>query len=248
MMIDIYNGWKLAWSYFTLIPIRFNKNTQFNNIVYRYMLLFFPLTGAFIALVATILYKYILIDLTWLGALTSASIYMMLYGFLHTEAICDVADAIYAKHSGKDAYEVIKEPTIGAMGLFWGVAIFILKLSTIVYLFLNSNPLLLIVVSLSSRLSLLILIKLYKFRSSFVDILKESLTLSSLVVTIFLYSIALLLIFKIAYLIPFIIAITISLLSSYIIRDNLGFINGDVLGVSLELSEIISIIGVLLWL
>ena len=248
MMVDIYNGWKLAWSYFTLIPIRFDKNTQFNSIVYRYMLLFFPLTGAFIALVATILYKYILVDLSWLGALIASSIYMMLYGFLHTEAICDVADAIYAKHSGKDAYEVIKEPTIGAMGLFWGVALFIIKLSTIVYLFLNSNPLLLIVVSLSSRLSLLILIKLYEFRSSFVDILKESLTLSPLIVAIFLYSIALLLIFKVSYLIALLIAITTSILSSYIIKNNLGFINGDILGVSLELSEIISIIGVLLWL
>ncbi len=31
----------------------------------------------------------------------------------------DVVDAIYAKLGGKDSYKVIKEPTVGAMGVLY---------------------------------------------------------------------------------------------------------------------------------
>ena len=90
MVIKIYNGWKLSWSYFTIIPVHFSKNTVFDKTVYRYMLLFFPFTGAVLALVSSALYYFLLSDLHWFGALISASVYMMLYGFLHTDAVADM--------------------------------------------------------------------------------------------------------------------------------------------------------------
>ena len=247
MFNHIYNGWKLAWSYFTIIPISFDENVSFNEVVYRYMLLFFPLVGAILALIASIIYSYIFFDLNWLGALIGASIYMMLYGFLHTEAVADIADAIYASHSGKDSYEVIKDPTIGAMGLFWGMIVALLKLASITYLFLNLNPYWLIVVAISSRVALLGLIKLNQFRSSFVLLLKSSLNLEHLLVGVFLYTILLVSIFGEIALIYLVVSVITSLILSNCFKNSLGFINGDVLGATLEIAEIATTIGILLW-
>ncbi len=63
---------------------------------------------------------------------------MMMYGFIHTEAIIDVVDAIYARHSGKDAYDVIKESTVGAMGVLYAVGFMLLKIAGIIYLLIHS--------------------------------------------------------------------------------------------------------------
>ncbi len=248
MLYQIYTGWKLSWSYFTIIPVNFSENTTFDKTVYRYMLLFFPFTGAVLALISSALYQYILIDLQWFGALISASIYMMLYGFLHTEAISDVADAIYASHSGKDSYDIIKEPTIGAMGLFWGLIMTLLKLGAVVYLFLNFNPFLLIMIAVSSRISLLILIKSYHFRSSFVTLLKDSLNSKNMLLAIILYSTLLFWFFGEIFAIPLFISVIISYISSKMIEESIGFINGDVLGASLEIAEVVSLTGLALWL
>ena len=88
----------------------------------------------------------------------------MLYGFLHTEAIMDVADAIYAKHSGKDAYEIIKEPTVGAMGVLYGTSLMLLKIVGIAYLLMQGYFMKFITITIISRLSLLLLFDVHKFR------------------------------------------------------------------------------------
>jgi adenosylcobinamide-GDP ribazoletransferase len=96
---------------------------------------------------------------------------------------------------------------------------------------------------------LLFLIRFNTFKSSFVTLLKDSLSFNSLLfASIFTIVIGFILIgFKSLVLLFF--AFCLSLIISKFIKNNLGFLNGDSLGMTLELTEIILFIVVcILWL
>jgi adenosylcobinamide-GDP ribazoletransferase len=171
---------------------------------------------------------------------------MALYGFIHTEAIIDVADAVYAKHSGKDSYVIIKEPSVGAMGVLYGVSFLILKISALSYLLMNHLFLPFMAIAAISRISLLILIRVHEFRSSFVSQLKSSLYFFPLVILISLYSALGWWFLSWPFMALFGIGIVSALLFSSLAKRSLGFVNGDVLGMSLEGVELILMIAVLL--
>jgi adenosylcobinamide-GDP ribazoletransferase len=184
--------------------------------------------------------------LGWLAAIIAGVIYMALYGFIHTEAIIDVADAVYAKHSGKDPYVIIKEPSVGAMGVLYGVSFLILKISALSYLLMNHLFLPFMAIAAISRISLLILIRVHEFRSSFVSQLKSSLYFFPLVILISLYSALGWWFLSWPFMALFGIGIVSALLFSSLAKRSLGFVNGDVLGMSLEGVELILMIAVLL--
>jgi len=172
---NIYLGFKFAFSYFSILPIKFKTtdNLSQDNVL-KYMLIFFPLVGIVISGITILIYTTL--TPSWYTAILCSILYMFLYGFIHTEAIADVTDALYATHSGKDPYKVIKDPTIGAMGLLYTVSFLILKIASLTFLFLNNLFLELIVITILSRLSILFIIHLNKFKSSFVNSLKSNFT------------------------------------------------------------------------
>ena len=102
-------GFKFALSYFTILPVKFKEDDDLSKKeILSFMLFSLPLLGLILGFITLVLYHF-LADLSWFGATICAVSYIILYGFIHTEAIIDVVDAIYAKHSGKDAYEVIPD-------------------------------------------------------------------------------------------------------------------------------------------
>lgn len=240
-MKNFYLGLKFSFSYFSVLPINFKESDDLSKKeVLNVMLLSLPLVGYFLGLVTVMLFSLIS-HLAWYGAIVSAIFYMMLYGFIHTEAIIDVFDALYAKHSGKDAYTIIKEPTVGAVGVLYGVSFLLLKIAGIVILFNHHllNEFLAIVVV--SRLSLLSLIVLHDFNSSFLTQLKESLDLWWAMMLFIISSIIG------VFLTPFftlllIIAVILGFIISLLLTKKLEFINGDVLGTTLESVEILLMI------
>jgi len=122
-MYKIYLGFKFSFSYFSIFPVAFKSEDDLSDpTVLGAMLLFFPFVGLVLGL-STLMIFLLLEHTQWLAAIVAAIVYMMVYGFLHTEAVMDVADAMYAAHSGKDAYEVIKEPTVGAMGVLYALGL-----------------------------------------------------------------------------------------------------------------------------
>ena len=243
MLKNIYLGAKFSFSYFSILPISFKESDDLSQKeVLASMLFFLPLVGLVLATLSVILFSF-LSSLNWFGALISATFYMMLYGFLHTEAIMDVADAIYAKHSGKDAYEIIKEPTVGAMGVLYGTSLMLLKIVGIAYLLMQGYFMEFIAIAVISRLSLLLLFRVHRFRSSFVTMLKESLTPPYLIGSFVIFStIGYLLISN--FMILLLIGLLLSLFISFVIKSKIGFVNGDVLGATLEGVEILLLIGV----
>lgn len=233
---DIFEGAKLSFSYFSILPLK--SNAEFKNTHLKYMFFFFPFVGAVLALLSVGLYLA-LIKLGMLSAIIAAVFYMLLYGFLHTEAIADVADAIYAKHSGKDAYEVIKEPTIGAMGMLYSAAFLILKISALAYLFEQKLFLALIAIAISSRATLITLMYFLDFKSSFVSLLKSQIGKPLLFICLTIcFAISIFLGFL--YILP--LAVLLGFLFIKFLNSKLGFLNGDTLGATLEVCELASIL------
>jgi len=239
-------GFKFALSYFTIIPIKFKENDDLSKKeILSFMLFSLPLVGLIIGVITLCLF-YIVEDLSWLGATICAVSYMIFYGFIHTEAIIDVVDAIYAKHSGKDAYEVIKEPTIGAMGVLYAFAFFILKIAGIVYLFLHNYLFEFLAIIIISRLMVLFVIKSFEFKSSFVNQLKSSLSNNIFLSAIAIFTLVNILLIGLKAITLTIFAFIISYLFALFIKKSVGFLNGDALGTILELSEVFLIIFFLL--
>ncbi|MCK4441147.1 MAG: adenosylcobinamide-GDP ribazoletransferase, partial [Sulfurovaceae bacterium] len=232
-MREFYLGVKFSLSYFSAIPITFKSidNLSTSNVLGA-MLFFFPFVGLILGAI-TVTLAIFLSHLGWYGYILSAIIYMMLYGFIHTEAIMDVADAIYAKRCGKDAYKIIKESTVGAMGVLYAVGYSLMKISGIVYLFNHHLYLEFISVLIISRLSLVVLIDSLDFKSSFVTQLKDSLSWQYLIGT-FVLSLLIGSILTPFFIILMVFGFALALVIAVYLGKRLGFINGDVLGATLE--------------
>jgi adenosylcobinamide-GDP ribazoletransferase len=237
-MPEFYLGVKFSLSYFSNLPIPFKPTDDLSTKrVLGSMLFFLPFVGLILGLFTTLLFL-ILSKLGWYGAVISAVFYMILYGFIHTEAVIDTVDAIYAKHSNKDAYIVIKEPTVGAMGVLYATGFLIIKVAGIVYL-LNHNLFReFISILLISRLSLILLIDTLDFKSSFVTQIKESFGWQYLISS-FILSIIIGTILTPSFIVIMLFGVVSSMGISVYIGRKLGFINGDVLGFTLESVEIL---------
>ena len=245
-MNNFYLGIKFALSYFTVLPIRFSDSDDLSHPkVLSSMLYALPVIGLFLSGLSVGLFT-LLEPMQWLGAIIAAVAYMVMYGFIHTEAIIDVADALYAAHSGKDPYVIIKEPGVGAMGVLYGVSFLLLKIAALSTLLMHHLFLPFIAIAAISRVALLVLIKHHEFRSSFVSKLHDSLSWRPLLFVIAFYC-------TVGFYLlswPFFTLLFIGILSAFILcaltKKSLGFINGDVLGMSLEGVELILILAVLL--
>jgi len=243
---NIYLGIKFSLSYFTILPIRFDAEDDLSHPrVLKTMLLSLPFVGALLSGLSIALFMG-LESLGWLGALIAAVAYMVLYGFIHTEAVIDVADALYATHSGKDPYEIIKDPTVGAMGVLYGVSFTLLKIAALATLLMHHLFLPFIAIAVISRLLLLVLIRTYDFRSSFVSQLHANLRIFPLVLVIGLFGALGFYLLSWNVLLLFVVGVLTAFFLSSFTKKSLGFINGDVLGMSLEGSELILIITLLL--
>jgi len=172
------------------------------------------------------------------AAIIASILYILSYGFLHLEAVADVVDGLYARHSGKDVYQVMKEPQIGAMGAIATFLVILLKIAALGLLLPNGIFLPVIAVIVLSRLIALTTLYSATFHkdSHFIDSLKSSLDQTSMVTVFIILAMALLLISKL-------ILLPIALLAGWIIQrfllKSLGFLNGDGLGFIIELTEVI---------
>jgi len=222
-MRDFISGLKMSFGYFSALPVKLGEDDRFDKTQkLSWMLGLLPFVGLVIASISVGLYYLIS---NWYFALLSAILYLMLSGFLHLEAVIDVIDAIYAKLSGKDAYAIIKEPTVGAIGVLWGGSFLILEVGGIVFLLLHQRYSDVLMMSVVSRVGLLYVLYFFEFKSVFVSTLKESLDIRWL---IFWGAVVVLKCYMIA----------ISLFVAYVVGRMLGFRNGDVLGFTLEATQI----------
>ena len=245
---DMILGLKFAFSYFTILPMKFkNEDDLSTKSVLSYMLLFLPISSFVLSLIVLSIY-FIFYDLGWLAAIIASISYLLLYGFIHTDGLIDVIDAIYAKHSGKDPYKVIKESTIGAMGILYAVSLLILKIAIFSYMLLNEYFLELVLIIFLSRFFVVFSIFFYEFKSSFVTMLSDAISINKLLfltVVAFIFGIY---IFGISFILFIIVGTILTLIINKFFKTNLGFLNGDCLGALLEVLEILLPLVILLGL
>ena len=238
-MKQILNAFYFALSYFSIIPI-FVKDMKINNDTYKYTLAFLPLVGAILASIVIVLNIFLNEFFTPLySAFVASILYLVLYGFLHLEAICDVIDAWFASYSGKDPYEIMKDPTIGAIGALYAFCFVLLKVGISTYILYEKQYALFFIVLVFSRLNLIYLLQLFKFnKNSFLSLAFQSAGVGKIKLFAFIYVILAFVLNSNA-----IILFIISMLSFYIIlkilNKKFSFVNGDCLGFTLEHTELI---------
>lgn len=248
-MNSIYLGLKFVFSYFSIIPVKFKKEDDLSQKeVLNYTMFFLPLVGFVLGTITVILYNF-LDALPILGAIIASCVYFVLYGFIHTEAVLDVVDAVYARHSGKDAYKIIKEPTVGAIGVLYSVVFVILKVAAFSFLLINQLYLELIAITIISRMSIQFMTYFSTFKSSFVNLLSNSFRGKSFLISVVVFSVLILLLTKLNFLLFILLGFLLASFIGSLIKKALGFLNGDALGVILESLEIIlSILVLFIWL
>ena len=238
-MKQILNAFFFALSYFSIIPV-FVKNMEINNDTYKYTLVILPLIGAILASLVIGLNLGLNEFFNPLySAFVCAVVYLALYGFIHTEAIIDVVDAWFASYSGKDAYKIMKESTIGAIGALYGVAFVLLKVGIITYVLYEKQYILFLIVCVFSRLNLIYLLGYFKFsKDSFLSLAFQSGGIFRLKIYALIYIIVAFFIGKNIFII-----LVLSLLSFYfilkILNNKFGFVNGDCLGFTIEHTELV---------
>jgi len=221
-MKDIINGIIYAISYFTIIPVKVNYFDA-NNKFYKGVLFGLVFSGFLLSLIISALYIFISSFMpNWYSAYFVAIIYIFLYGFLHIEAVADTLDGYYAALSKRDVYEVMHEPQVGSIGAVGAFCFVLLKVLALGYLLLHEEFIFIALALTLSRLSVLFALSLeFHEKSTFVLSLQKSINIS--------------VIFKLLFL-------PINLLSKFILKilqKRIGFLNGDTLGFSIVLIEII---------
>jgi adenosylcobinamide-GDP ribazoletransferase len=246
-MSDLKVGLALAYSYFSFIPINI-KEYRDNSAIRKYLLLFIPLVGFSLGLIAIAIF-FILNNFFHpiFSAIIVSMIYMKAYGFLHLEAICDVADGYFASFSNKDIHKIMKEPTVGAMGIISVTLFLILKVSSIVYLFYLDKVWLLLIAVTLSRVSIYYVLYFFEFHpsSSMAKYLKSDLDTKLLIFATAIYIGILSFIFD-SYVV--VLFVTMLILSYFIInhiKNRFGFINGDVIGYNIEMIELLLLVALI---
>ncbi len=250
MIRSIADGFLFCFSYFTVIPT-FKKEYQLNQTTYSSMLFFLPFIGAVLAMIVLYVGFFLNNFLAPLYAIFVATIiYFFLYGFLHLEAVADVTDAWMAKYSNKDVYAIMKEPQIGSIGAIATFCFVLLKVAAIVYLLLDEKFFLFVAALLLSRLSVLSNVKIFEFHkgSIFAQTLKKSATTFVVCFAIVCYGALLIYLVDIkSTLILLVSALLFSMVVLKILKKRFGFLNGDCIGFSIEMTELLLLnIGLLL--
>jgi adenosylcobinamide-GDP ribazoletransferase len=244
---DYWTGIKLGLGYFTVAPIRLGDNERGDTpSALRAMVWSLPLAGVLLGL-AVLGISMLFGGMGGYGAILAALIYPMLYGYLHTEAVMDVSDAWHAAHGGKDPYTVIKDPTVGAMGVLWGVGLLALKTVLTAYVLGRAYGVYWIAVPTISRTALAVLIGSIPFRSRFVERLHAAVTGRDRAVIVLIGSGVLWLLTGWQAVVLSIGGIVLAYAVAARLRSVLGFANGDVLGATLEGVEILLTAALIGW-
>lgn len=240
-MKKIVDGFLLSFSYFSIIPIRISDFKESDE-MYRMMIFTFPLVGLILGLISSGSFLVLSeIFAPIYAAFLSAVIYILLYGFLHLEAVSDVIDGWFASYSNKDVYEVMKDPRTGAVGAVGTSVITLLKIVAISYLFYSDRIEFFLMAIILSRYAMLFGFYLFSFHedSFLAKRLKSNVTPLILFLATIFYLSFIYLVLDLGVFINTFFAIVLTIILLKILKDRLGFLNGDCMGATITIVELI---------
>lgn len=247
------NSLLLALQFFTIIPIKSNLPMEKRQITGMYTA--FPWIGAGIGAVACLALYF-----EWSSLMTAfavVSLGIILSGGLHMDGFIDTADAYFSYRDLNKRMEILDDPRVGAFGVL-SIVLLILGKVIIIAEVLSSESfhwIFLLTIPVLSRLVLVMLFSTtinakesglaYFFKQRIQVQILIPLTAGSLFIAICL--IGLLTHWLIAITILSVLFIFSCVYRSWTLK-NFGGITGDLLGASLELTEVILWINLLLLL
>ncbi len=242
-------GLILSIQFFTRIPI--NIPVEFNGENLSRSTFFFPLTGMIIGSISGLIYYLFLnINKDIASFLTVTSI-IILTGGLHLDGISDTFDGFYSARKKDRVLEIMKDSRVGTYGVAGIVLSILLKYVTISNL--EGQVLLYLALSCGNgRLMAAIIMSFAKNArpGGIGDMFSSSNPRKYALSGGIIYTIATFLINPL-FLIPIITSLLGALIITYKSYKIIGGFTGDVLGASIELCEIISLLTFLvmsLWI
>jgi len=241
-MRDFLDGLALSLGYFTRLPMPY-KVRELSAEKYQYLALTLPVAGLVLGMLTISLYLLFTSHVNnYFAAFLVSVLYLFMYGFLHLEAVTDIIDAYYGGHSGKDRYEILKDPHIGAIGALWGFGLLLIKVASMAMLLSSAVYGAVIAILILSRLGAVWLIGAGGFHenSSFIHHMHDALEkryvwcvtiLTFLFVTVLGY-----------WWLCLFIGLIVFAVQRWL-RSEFGFINGDGLGFVIEMAEVWMLAG-----
>lgn len=239
---NIINGFLQSFSFFSVLPLR-PKNFTPNKEFYNVMLFTMPFVGLVLGLLTLLAFNILqgFFELSY-AAFISAAIYLALYGFLHLEAVSDVIDAWYASLSGKDVSKVMKEPQVGAIGAIGTTVIVALKLAAITYLLINDNTSMFLAAIILSRFAAIVGLGVFDFKKGgeFTLKLNQSAGFGLIFFAAIFYLSLLAFPLDVNYVCTMtLFAVLFTLFVLYKLDAKFGFVNGDCIGFTIVITEIL---------
>ena len=240
---DFFNALRMAFGFLTVFPVPQRK--EWSDLDFGWSAVFFPLTGALIGALAGFAYG-LLSDLLAkpAAAFLAMILWILLSGGLHWDGLADCMDGFGCSASPEKRLEIMKDSrlgTFGALGIFCSL---ILKWLGILYFpHTGQEPLYFALAGASARWAMLFLISLPLVNpNGLAAMLRKH---CPRLIPLYALPVPLILAlccrpFGILY--P-VIDLLLTGLVALLAKRKIGGVNGDVLGFSIELSEIVLLLA-----
>ena len=239
---DLLNAARMAFGFLTVLPVPQKK--EWSDLDFGRSALFYPLTGALIGLGAAVSYR--LLSAVFekpIAAFLTLIVWILLSGGLHWDGLADCFDGFGCSAGPERRLEIMKDPrlgTYGALGIFCSL---ILKWLCIRYLPDKNSLLFFPLIGASARWAMLFLLRRPLANpKGLAAMLKNHCPQR-----IALYAAPLPILLAAVYgrtgFLYLLLNLILTELLGRIAQKKIGGINGDVLGFSIELAEIVLLLA-----
>lgn len=234
----------ITLQFMTRIPI--NKSFDVTRLDYAKGTIYFPIVGLIVGSIVSLIMQLLIgIFSPVLTALVGVITHVFITGGIHLDGFSDTCDGIFSGRGREKILEIMKDSRLGTFG---GVGLIILLLTrgALYYEVLNAsfikNSLMIVLISSIAARGIVMFFS-YKRRyarenEGLGDLFIGKVTIKELLINqVILISIIILIDYK--FLVVYLLTLLIMLLVRRYIESILNGVTGDILGFSIELSEII---------
>lgn len=237
----------LALQFLTIIPVRIRhitEKTLTGSIVY------FPLVGLFLGLILTGADKF----LSFLGFeqlfinIILIVLLIVLTGGIHLDGLVDTVDAFSSRKTRDDMLRIMRDSSIGAMGVLSLVVIILLKIAFLSSINLSIKPASLLLMCILSRWALVFSMFLFPYarQEGKARIFIEGTDIKVFIFSTMLTLFCVVIFWKIQGLLLMAIVATVAYAGEKFVSNKIGGITGDTLGATAEVIEAIVLFSICL--